>query len=189
MTNSQTYPFSWFYGCQCRKDSSSWELRRLSVPPLNAICTSSLTCTRNNMDAGPMEIDEGGGTSWHVPPVPIPQFLIRWTETETEIEKNIIIAPPLIISLQAHYFLEVPSCLRIIWWYIWPNILLFQLPSHPKLSRGSSINSKDFFQRLNFAKLFWTRKPASRASKRARLVAMYIEWPQRSLMYLSTRRL
>ena len=88
MTNSQTYPFSWFYGCQCRKDSSSWELRRLSVPPLNAICTRSLTCTRNNMDAGPMEIDEGGGTSWHVPPVPIPQFLIRWTETETEIEKK-----------------------------------------------------------------------------------------------------
>ena len=35
--------------------------------------------------------------------------------------------------------------------------------------------------------LFWTRNPALRASKRARLVAMYIEWPRRSL-YLSYMR-
>ena len=33
-------------------------------------------------------------------------------------------------------------------------------------------------------KFSYTRNPAPRASKRVRLVAMYIEWPRRSLMYL-----
>ena len=38
-----------------------------------------------------------------------------------------------------------------------------------------------------FFDLFFTRNPAPRASKRVRLVAMYIEWPRRSL-YISNLR-